>query len=118
MNIRSLKNSYFELLTQRKLEAASKALDDIKKVVHSTQWEKGYTNSLQGMLEASRSKSDEKFLINEINLSEINQLRGKFNRQSTNELLADFDKGFFAAWGDYLRFIEKKEIQLKINSFI
>ena len=118
MNIRSLIKSYFKLLTQRKLEAASRALVEIKQAVHSTQWEKGYVNSLEGMLEASKSKSDERLLISKVNSGKTSQLRRKFTQQSTNELLADFDRGFFSAWTDYMRFIGKKETQLKINYFM
>ena len=51
--IQPLVRVYFELLAQRKLSAAGKALDDLRRRVHSTEWLRGYVNALEGMLAAS-----------------------------------------------------------------
>lgn len=114
----SMTNSYFGLLAERKLEAARRALDDIRQAVHSTQWEKGYVNSLEGMHEASKSKGDEKLLINKVDSGKTSRLRMEFAHRSTSVLQADFDRGFFSAWADYMRFIGKKEAQSEIDYFM
>lgn len=113
--IRSIVNCYFTLLTQKKMAAGGRALNEIKQRVHSTQWQKGYINALEGMLVAIKSKDDESLLINKVNVN-LRQLSRKFLTESWNELLTDFDLGFFAAWIDYSRYFRKVS-QLKISGF-
>lgn len=103
--IQPLVRVYFELLAQRKLSAAGKALNDVRQRVHSTQWLRGYVNALEGMLAASESKNDRYVLINKIDPIKAGRLSREFLQHSRDELQADFDRGFFSAWADYLRFI-------------
>ena len=106
--IRPMMISYFELLDQRKLAATDRALNDIKQNVNSTQWQRGYVNALEGMLVALKSNYEECIVIHKINSRIARQTRKEFIKESRNELQAEFDKGFFSAWTDYIQFLEKK----------
>ena len=68
------------------------------------------------MLAASESKNDERILINKIDSTKAGRLSREFLQHSRDELQADFDRGFFSAWADYLRYMGKS--QLKIDSFM
>lgn len=114
--IQPLVKAYFELLAQRKLSAAEKALNEVRQGVHSTQWLIGYVNALEGMLAASELKNDERLFINKNDSEKAGILGRKFLNQSRNELQAEFDRGFFSAWADYLRSVGKG--QLKIDNFV
>ena len=114
--IQPLVGVYFELLAQRKLSAAGKALNDVRQGVHSNQWLRGYVNALEGMLTASESKDDRYVLINKVDPMKAGRLFRDFLHYSRDELQADFDRGFFSAWADYLRYVGKS--QLKIDNFM
>jgi len=98
-------NRFFPFLVQRKFTAADKVLENIKKEIRTTDWQRGYINSLEGMLLALRSK-DRHVLIKTITSESIGKFNKEFYRQSRNKLLTDFDRGFFTAWNDYLQVLK------------
>jgi len=104
-NMRLYANRFFPLLVQRKLTAADKVLENIMKDVKTTDWQRGYINSLEGMLLALRSK-DRYVFIKTITPESMGKLNKEFYQQSRNKLLADFDRGFFTAWNDYVQVLK------------
>jgi hypothetical protein len=109
-------NSFFALFTQRKLTAAKRVLDEITQQIRVTPWHKGYIAALQGMLVATVVKGDNRLLINKINFDTYLQ-RHAFHKEAHNELHADFDRGFFAAWTEYTDQVVKIQTQTKINGY-
>jgi len=100
-------NRFFQLLAQGKLTAADKVLENIKNEMKTTEWQRGYINSLEGMLLALRSKDRDVF-IKKITPESIARLNKKFYQQSKDTLQADFDRGFFTAWNEYMQLLKNQ----------
>ncbi|UCH37544.1 MAG: hypothetical protein JSV76_07715 [Candidatus Bathyarchaeota archaeon] len=107
---------YFSLVTQRKLTAAKRALDEIAQQVRGTPWQKGYIIALRGMLDATTIKGDTRPLINNVNFSKYSG-QHVFRTQANNELHDDFDRGFFTAWAEFVEQVVEKQTQMRISSF-
>ena len=100
---KSLVNTFFHLLAQGKKTAARKVLERIKQSAETSQWRRGYINALDGMMNALETTNDRDVFINQIRVERCDELGRIFLKQSGNELQADFDKGYFAAWADYMQ---------------
>ena len=111
---KSLEKTFFHLLIQEKRTAAKKVLERIKEKSVLSPWRKGYITALEGMALVPEGSEDRSILINHIQLERIGELRKVFLQHSKNELLPDFDKGFFSAWVDYLQTL-KPLIQASLN---
>lgn len=107
---------YFSLVIQRKLTAAKRALDEIAQQNRVTPWQKGYIIALQGMLDATTLKGDKRPLINNVNFSKYPG-QYVFRKEANNELHADFDRGFFTAWAEYVEQVVEKQTQMRISNF-
>lgn len=96
---------FFQLATRRRFAEAERVLERIKLKVQETEWNRGYFEALNGILLAYRSNDTYAFLQNLDlnNESELKKYRREFLKQSRNKIHADYDRGFFAAWADYMR---------------
>lgn len=99
----SLVSTIFNLLARGKWAAAKRVLDRIKQTSDQTQWHKGYINALEGMIVALEGNGDRNTFIYQIKAEKIDELRKTFLQQSRNELHDDFDRGYLAAWADYVQ---------------
>jgi hypothetical protein len=73
---------------------------------------RGYFQALYGMLLAKRSSNDRYAFLSNLkmsNMREVHAYRREFLRQSQHSLHADYDRGFFSAWADYMRILPKLE---------
>jgi len=73
---------------------------------------RGYFQALYGMLLAHRNNNDRYAFLSNLNINdkkELQNYRREFLRQSENRLHADYDRGFFSAWADYMRILPKLE---------
>jgi len=73
---------------------------------------RGYFQALYGMLLAQRNNNDRYVFLSNLNIKDKKELlsyRREFLRQSENRLHADYDRGFFGAWADYMRILPKLE---------
>lgn len=96
---------FFQLATRRRFAEAERVLERIKLKVQETEWNRGYFEALNGILLAQKSNDDYAFLSNlDLNKEdELKKYRREFLKQSRNKIHADYDRGFFSAWADYMR---------------
>lgn len=96
---------FFQLATRRRFAEAERVLERIKLKVQETEWNRGYFEALSGILSTHKSNDEYAFLQN-LDLNNENDLRKyrrEFLKESRNKIHADYDRGFFSAWTDYMR---------------
>ena len=95
---------FFQLLTDRRFAEAERILERVKKA-KETEWDRGYFEALQGMILAKKSNDQYVFLstVNPNDEDELKRYRREFLKHAKNKLHADYDRGFFSAWADYMR---------------
>lgn len=96
---------FFQLATRRRFAEAERVLERIKLKVQETEWNRGYFEALSGILLTHKSNDEYAFLQNLDlnNETELKKYRREFLKQSRNKIHADYDRGFFSAWADYMR---------------
>ncbi len=120
------------LVGRRSLTEAERVLEkislEIKDVVkdgrNQGRWQKGYLTALEGMLVAIKSGDTRYTLMNRLGAYDrkrIEEARHKFLAESRNQFEGDFDRGFFAAWAEFLHLFEEtqvKEESRTLNSYL
>ena len=96
---------FFQLVKGRRFAEAERVLERIRLKTNETEWNSGYLQALNGMLFAQKSSDAYAFLknLNFEDEKELKKFRKEFLRESRNKIHADYDRGFFAAWADYMR---------------
>ena len=95
---------FIQLLKGRRFAEAERVLDRIKESTNSTEWNSGYIHALEGALLSQKSSDSYAFLAN-IDLDDDKNLkksRKEFLKEYKNKVHQDFDRGFFAAWADFM----------------
>lgn len=95
---------FFQLVRARRFAEAERVLERIRLKTNETEWNSGYLHALDGILLAQKSGDSYSFL-NNVNFEDENELkkfRKEFLKEYKNKIHADFDRGFFAAWADYM----------------
>ncbi|PVX25275.1 MAG: hypothetical protein CW691_05110 [Candidatus Bathyarchaeum sp.] len=95
---------FFQLLKGRKFAEAERVLERIRQKTNETEWNSGYIHALDGVLLAQKSNDSYAFVTN-MNLEdekELKKSRKEFLKEYKNKIHSDFDRGFFAAWADYM----------------
>ena len=103
-----LVNTFFQLMTVRKMTMAKTVLAKIKRKFDSSIWHQGYLNALDGMVAASLTKGSRSIFINQLKVERSEAFKKKFLQQSKYELHTDFDRGYFSAWADYMHMLKKR----------
>jgi len=100
---------YVQLLTERKLSEAERELGRIRGKANQSEWGRGYVRALEGLFITYKSNSDKYLHLLKIDLTRktIEELKDEFLKHSTNELHADYDRGYFKALADYMEILEK-----------
>jgi len=106
---RHLTTHFFQLLRQKNLTQAERTLENMSQEARNTEWRRGYIQALRGMLIASKSGDDKRAFINRMKDRNLPKNRMDFAKKSRDPLQTRFDRGFFAAWADYVEFSEKAE---------
>jgi len=104
---------FFQLTTTRQFTEAERILQRLKQKMHISEYNRGYYQALNGILLAQKNNDDRyAFLpnLNPNNKKELHNQRREFLKQSQFHLHADYDKGFFAAWTDYMNILTKIEL--------
>jgi len=106
--LRVLVFRFFQLLEKRQFAEAERMLE-LKERMADTEWNKGYYQALSGMALSLRSKDDMSFMAtaNLKDEKELKRYRREFLKQSSNKIHANYDRGFFSAWTDYMRTLLK-----------
>lgn len=102
---------FFQLLAKRKFASAERMLKRVVEKAHSTERDRGYLQALSGMLRSQRSGEQSAFISNLKDKDEkwLQKYRREFLSDARNKLFADYDRGFFSAWADYMRILIKME---------
>ena len=110
---------FFQLLKGRKFAEAERVLERIRQKTNETEWNSGYLHALDGVLLTQKSNDSYAFLGN-VNFNEEKNLkksRKEFLNEYKNKIHSDFDRGYFAAWADYMlisiRELKNKESENK-----
>ena len=100
-------NRFCQLTLSRDFAEAERVLNQIVEKTSEADWNRGYISALGGVLAAYRTKDDRNVLINslEFNKENISHLTDTFQMKATSLVSSEFDRGFFAAWVELLRFI-------------
>jgi hypothetical protein len=96
---------FFQLVEGRRFAEAERVLERIRLKTGETEWNSGYLHALDGMLFTQKSGDSYSFL-NNVNFKdgkELKKFKKEFLEESKNKIHADYDRGFFAAWADYMR---------------
>ena len=102
---------FFQLVKGRRFAEAERVLERIRLKTNETEWNSGYIHALDGILLAQKSGDSYAFIKN-VNFDEEKELkkfRKEFLKEYKNKIHADYDRGFFAAWADYM-LISKKSL--------
>jgi hypothetical protein len=106
----ALVTRFFQLLVNRQFAEAERELERLKQRMHETEWNRGYSRALHGMLIARKSNSDGYSLLSKLDLGDKKALldyRREFLSHVRNKLHGNFDRGFFSAWADCMRVLSK-----------
>jgi hypothetical protein len=106
----TLVTRFFQLLVNRQFAEAERELERLKKRMHKTEWNRGYSRALRGMLIARKSNSDGYPFLSSLDLDDQEVLLGyrrEFLSHVRNKLHGSFDRGFFSAWADFMRVLSK-----------
>jgi len=95
---------FFQLLKGRRFAEAERVLERIRQKTNETEWNSGYLHALDGIVLATKSNDSYAFIKN-VNFEEEKDLkknRKEFLKEYKNKINTDYDRGFFAAWADYM----------------
>jgi hypothetical protein len=95
---------FFQLLKGRRFAEAERVLERVKQNTNETEWNRGYIHALEGVLLAQKSNDSYAYIKN-VNFEDEKNLkksRKEFLKEYKNKIHTDFDRGFFAAWADYM----------------
>jgi len=101
---------FFQLVTKRQFAEAERVLERLKKKIQRTEWNRGYFRALYGILLARKSNDDQYVFLSRLdfnNKDELQNYRREFLKHARNRIHADYDRGFFSAWADYMRLLIK-----------
>jgi hypothetical protein len=102
---------FFQLVKGRRFAEAERVLERIRLKTNETEWNSGYLHALDGILLAQKS-SDSYAFIKNVNFDDekdLKKFRKEFLKEYKNKIHTDYDRGFFAAWADYM-LISKKSL--------
>ena len=102
---------FFQLVKGRRFAEAERVLERIRLKTNETEWNSGYLHALDGILLAQKSTDSYAFLkkVNFDDEKDLKKFRKEFLKEYKNKIHADYDRGFFAAWADYM-LISKKSL--------
>ena len=103
---------FFQLITTRQFAEAERILERVKQKMHISERNRGYFQALYGMLLTQRSNDDRYAFLSGMDLTDKKQLknfRQEFLTHVESRLHAEYDRGFFEAWVDYMKILPKLE---------
>ena len=107
---------FFAFLNLRRFTKAEDILEQIRQKTKDTEWNKGYINALNGAFLALKSHDSYSFIskLNFEDEKELKKNKKEFLKHFKNQSYSDIDRGFFAAWADFMlisiRFLKNPEL--------
>jgi hypothetical protein len=95
---------FVQLLKARRFAEAERVLERINESTNSTEWNTGYVHALEGALVSQKANDSYAFVAN-LDLDDEKSLRKnrkEFLKEYKSKVHQDFDRGFFAAWADFM----------------
>ena len=95
---------FFQLLKGRRFAEAERVLERIRQKTNQTEWNSGYLHALDGVILTQKSNDSYAFIknVNFESEKELKKSRKEFLKEYKNKIHSDYDRGFFAAWADYM----------------
>jgi hypothetical protein len=116
----ALVTRFFQLLINRQFAEAERELERLKQRMHKTEWNRGYFRALYGMLLTRRSNNSDTYaLFSKLDLTDkklLQDYRREFLNHVKNRFHGDFDRGFFSAWADCMRVLERMDIAVQMDN--
>ena len=109
---RTFETKFFQHLSSKRFAEAEREFTQIRKGTPKTEWNRGYTNALDGMLLAKRSNDARPLFLLKIdqnNRKELQMYQKEFSKNAKDDLYSEFDRGFFSAWANFLSFLLKSK---------
>jgi hypothetical protein len=109
----ALVTRFFQLLVNRQFSEAERELERLKQKMQKTEWNRGYFRALYGMFLSRKANGDSYALFSRMDLkdkSALNGYRREFLEHVKNKLHGEFDRGFFSAWADCMRVLNRISI--------
>jgi hypothetical protein len=111
----ALVTRFFQLVVNKQLTEAERELERIKQKMHKTEWNRGYFRALYGMMLARRSNNNNGSytFFSKLEFGDraaLHSYRREFLEHVKNRLHGDFDRGFFSAWADCMRVLDKIDV--------
>lgn len=103
---------FYELSLNRDFAEAERILTQVKEKLSNSPWNNGYIQALEGMLTANRAKDDQDLYFNRLQSgkTDIANTIEQIKSRSQNWMSAEFDRGFFTAWADFIDYAKKIKI--------
>lgn len=103
---------FFQLVSSRQFAEAERILERVKQKMHVTERNRGYFQALYGMLLTQKNNDDRYGFLSGTDLTDkklLKHYRHEFLSHVNNRLHAEYDRGFFEAWADYMKILPKLE---------
>ena len=100
------KTRFFQLVLDRQFAEANRMLERIEKNLKDVEWDRGYLRALEGMILMEKSGKARYTSVISSEIMERNTAKkhyNEFKKQMTSSFHADYDRGFFAAWSDFMK---------------
>lgn len=101
---------FFQLVGKRQFAEAERVLERLKLKARKNERNRGYLQALHGIFLASKSNDDQYLFLSNVNLKdkgELEKYRREFLKHTRDSLHAEYDRGFFSAWAEYMRILLK-----------
>jgi hypothetical protein len=101
---------YFQLVNNRQFTEAQRELQRIRETIKKTDWNRGYYRALTGMLLAQKNNGNQYTFLQNLDIEDraaLRQHQTDFLQHVQKRFHADYDRGYFSAWHDYIRLLLK-----------
>jgi hypothetical protein len=103
---------FFKLFSERRFAEAERVLERLSQRADKNELNKGYIQALYGLFISKKSSNDRYAFLSNINVEEKKELKthqDEFLKYANDNFHAEYDRGFFLAWAEYVRFLLKKK---------
>lgn len=99
---------FFQLTLARRFAEAERVLSSIRSQMRDVEWSRGYLQALNGIIHVWRSNHDRYAFISNLDMDDVSVLKKSYEdfvKHSKSPLHGVYDRGFFSAWTDFMRFL-------------
>lgn len=110
---------FFQLVSQRSFAEAGRVLERLKTRMKKTERNRGYIQALNGIILIQRSSDERYAFLRNLDLDNVKELkrqRGEFLKNAKSSFHADYDRGFFSAWADFIYVILKTRMAGQVGN--